>query len=170
VAQGSQGDGLLKWLGGGLVAGAIVLGLMVAAYAIGYHHGKDDARQPAAAAATSASTATTAAPPSGGGAVAAGKRLFTADACSGCHSLDGSAGAGPTVAGLAGSTVMLADGTTVTADDAYLEKAITDPDAEIVEGYQKGVMGGAISSFGLSGKPQEVAALVAFIKAQAAPG
>ena len=42
MAQG-QGDGLLRWLIGGLVFGAIVLGLMVAAYEIGYHHGKDHA-------------------------------------------------------------------------------------------------------------------------------
>jgi mono/diheme cytochrome c family protein len=170
MAQG-QGDGLLRWLIGGLVAGAIVLGLLVGAYEIGYHHGKSDARRPTAAArgATPARTTTTAAP-AGGGAVAAGKALFTANACSGCHSLDGSAGAGPTVAGLAGSTVTLDDGTTVTADDAYLAKAITDPDAEIVKGYQKGIMTGAVSGFGLDGKPGDVAALVAFIKAQPAAG
>ena len=100
------------------------------------------------------------------GAVATGKELFAADACSGCHSLDGSAGAGPTMAGLAGGKVVLDDGSTVTADDAYLAKAITDPDAQIAKGYTKGVMSGAISSFGLNGKPQDVAALVAFIKAQ----
>lgn len=73
---------------------------------------------------------------------------------------------GPTVKGLAGNRVQLSDGSTVTADDAYLAKAITDPDAEIVNGYQKGIMAGAISSFGLANKPQDVAALVAFIKAQ----
>ena len=170
MAQG-QGDGLGRWLIGGLVFGAIVLGLMVGAYEIGYDRGKSHARSSAAeppATTTSAGTPTT--PAAGGSGVALGTRLFTADACSGCHSLDGSAGAGPTVAGLAGSKVVLADGTSVTADDAYLEKAITDPDAQIVKGYAKGVMPGAISSFGLSGKPQDVAALVAFIKAQAAKG
>jgi cytochrome c oxidase subunit 2 len=102
----------------------------------------------------------------GGSAVAAGKRLFTTDACSDCHSLDGSAGAGSTVAGLAGSKVELDDGTTVTADDAYLAKSIADPDGEILKGYEKGVMPGAIASFGLDGKPQDVAALVTFIKSQ----
>jgi cytochrome c oxidase subunit II len=73
------------------------------------------------------------------------------------------------VAGLAGGKVVLDDGSTVTADDTYLAKAITDPDAQIVKGYTKGVMSGAISSFGLSGKPQDVDALVAFIKAQRPP-
>jgi mono/diheme cytochrome c family protein len=167
MAQPGAGDGLLKWLVGGLVFGAIVLGLMVGAYEIGYHRGKDHAGGTAAA--SRPATTTTSAPAPAGGS-AAGKELFTADACSGCHSLDGSAGAGPTMAGLAGSTVTLDDGSTVIADDAYLEKAITDPDAQIVKGYTKGVMSGAISSFRLSGKPQDVAALVSFIKAQAAEG
>ena len=43
---------------------------------------------------------------------------------------------------------------------------IADPDAEIVKGYQKGTMSAAISSFGLGDKPQDVAALVAFIETQ----
>ncbi|MGE5273582.1 MAG: c-type cytochrome [Verrucomicrobiota bacterium] len=167
MAQPGPGDGLLRWLLGGLVVGAIVLGLMVGAYEIGYHHGKDHSGRNAAA--TRPATTTTSAPAPAGGTTA-GKELFTADACSGCHTLDGGAGAGPTMAGLAGGTVTLDDGSTVTADDAYLAKAITDPDAQIVKGYAKGVMSGAISSFGLRGKPQDVAALVAFIKAQAAKG
>lgn len=167
MAQPGGGDGLLKWLVGGLVAGAIVLGLMVGAYEIGYQHGKDNAA-PAKTTAPQSRT-TTSETSAGGGAVATGKELFAADACSGCHSLDGSAGAGPTVAGLAGGKVVLDDGSTLTADDTYLAKAITDPDAQIVKGYTKGVMSGAISSFGLSGKPQDVDALVAFIKAQRAP-
>jgi hypothetical protein len=75
---------------------------------------------------------------------------------------------GPDGQGVAGSRVQLSGGSTVTADDAYLAKASTDPDAdaEIAKGYQKAVMAGAISSFGLANKPQDVAALVAFIKAQ----
>jgi mono/diheme cytochrome c family protein len=164
MAGTGQGDGLLRWLVGGLVFGAIILGLMVAAYEIGYHHGKGDAA-PSATTAPKPET-TTPQVPAGGGAAPRGKELFTADACSGCHSLDGSAGAGPTLAGLAGSKVTLDDGSTVTADDAYLARSITDPDAQIVKGYAKGVMSGAITSFGLSDKPKDVAALVALMKAQ----
>lgn len=168
VAPASPGDGLARWLLGGLVVGGIVLGLLVAAYEIGYHHGRGNA--PAAApATTSAQTATTTStsPARGGSASSAqGKQLFSADGCAGCHSLDGSNGVGPTIKGLAGSTVQLSDGTKTTADDAYLAKAITDPDAEIVKGYQKGTMSAAVSSFGLSGKPQDVSALVAYIKTQ----
>ena len=40
MAQRQSGDGLARWLLGGLAAGAAVLGLLVAAYAIGYHRGK----------------------------------------------------------------------------------------------------------------------------------
>ena len=154
-------DGLFRWLVGGLAAGAIVLGLLVGAYEIGYHHGKGKVSS-ASASATAPPTTT----PSSSSPVARGKRLFAADACGGCHSLTGAAGAGPTVKGLAGSQVELSDGRSVTADGAYVTKAITDPDAELVKGYQKGVMSASISSFGLAKNPQDVAALVAFIKAQ----
>ena len=167
MAGPASGDGLVRWLVGGLIVGGIVLGLLVGAYEIGYHRGHRNARTTAPPATTTpppATTGTTAT--TGAGAAVRGKALFTADACSSCHSLTGSNGVGPTVKGLAGSTVTLTDGSTVTADDAYLAKSITDPDAEIVKGFQKGIMSSAVSSFGLTGKPQDVAALVAYIKAQ----
>ena len=89
--------------------------------------------------------------PTGGGAseaalLARGEELWSSTGCSGCHSLDGSTGVGPTMKGLAGSTVALDDGSTVTADEAYLAKSITDPDAQISEGFQAGVMSGAVAS------------------------
>ena len=162
MAGSASTDGLLRWLVGGLVVGAIVLGLLVGAYEIGRHHGGSEKAGTASRTTVSETTTTAAGSP----ATTRGKQLFTADGCASCHSLDGAAGVGPTVKGLAGSRVQLADGSTVTADDAYLAKAITDPDAEIVKGYQKGIMAGAVSSFGLANKAQDVAALVAFIKAQ----
>lgn len=55
--------------------------------------------------------------------------------CLTCHSVDGSEGQGPTWRGLAGSTVTLRDGQTVTADDAYLRQSIRDPMAQLVAGY-----------------------------------
>ena len=161
MAESAPTDGLLRWLVGGLVVGAIVLGLLVGAYEIGRHRGSEKAGTAPRTTVPATTTTTT-----GGTATVRGKQLFTADGCMSCHSLDGAAGVGPTVKGLAGSRVQLADGSTVTADDAYLAKAITDPDAEIVKGYQKGIMAGAVSGFGLANKTQDVAALVAFIKAQ----
>lgn len=176
MAASAQSDGLGRWLVGGLAVGAVVLVLMVAAYAIGYNRGQDSGSSaapttttpapPAPTTSTTSTTTTTTAAPGAAGDAAVGEKLFVSDGCSGCHSLDGTPGAGPTVKGLAGSQVSLSDGTTVTADDAYLAKAIEDPDAQIVQGFQKGIMSGAISSFGLSNKPADVAALVAYIEAQ----
>ena len=58
--------------------------------------------------------------------------------CLGCHSVDGRSGAGPTLAGLSGATrrvsVAGADAEHI-ADEAYVRRAITDPSAEVVEGY-----------------------------------
>ena len=56
--------------------------------------------------------------------------------CNACHSIDGTGGNGPTWRGLYGSEVVLADGTTVTADDAYILESIQDPTAKVVENFQ----------------------------------
>ena len=58
---------------------------------------------------------------------AAGKQLAEQLGCQLCHSTNGSAGVGPTWQNLAGAQVKLADGTTVTADDAFLVRSILDP-------------------------------------------
>jgi cytochrome c oxidase subunit 2 len=64
-----------------------------------------------------------------------GRRVANTSGCASCHGADGSGGVGPAFVGLYGSEVTLADGSTVVADDAYLRRSITDPDAERVEGY-----------------------------------
>jgi len=56
--------------------------------------------------------------------------------CIACHSINGSAGNGPTWRGLFGSQVELADGTTVTADDTYILDSIQNPTAKVVAGFQ----------------------------------
>jgi cytochrome c oxidase subunit II len=175
MAQGQSGDGLLRWLLGGLVVGAIVLGLLVAAYAIGYDRGKTHAHRSTTAAATTTGTtepaptttqaATTPTVPAAQLA-ARGKQLFASDGCAACHSLSGSAGAGPTLKGVASSSVTLADGSTATADDAYLSRSITEPDAQIVKGYRPGIMSAAVAGYALNGKPADVQALVAFLKTE----
>jgi mono/diheme cytochrome c family protein len=184
VADAKTGDALWKWILGGLAAGAAVLGLLVGAYEIGYDRGQDNAApaavetQPAESTppATEAPPAETTppateAPPaetaSEADLVARGEELWTSTGCAGCHSLDGSAGAGPTVQGLAGSTVTLGDGSTVTADDAYLARSITDPDAQISEGYAAGIMAAAVAPQKFDTRQQDVDALVAFLESQA---
>jgi len=173
----STTDGLWRWLVGGLAAGGVILGLLVAAYAVGYHRGQHHSAPAGtnAAAPTTTTTPTTAAPPVSPGLgpvtvtpalVARGKTLYTRDSCSGCHSLSGAAGAGPSFKGLAGGTTTLSNGQTITADDAYLERSITDPDAQIVKGYTAGLMAPAIASFDLAHNPDALRALVAFIKSR----
>jgi len=193
VADAKTGDALWKWIVGGIAAGAAVLGLLIASYAIGYNRGEDNAAAPAAATppATTAPDETTSPPattapettpaettppatetqptetaPSQAELVARGEGLWSSTGCAGCHSLDGAAGVGPTMQGLAGSTVTLDDGSTVTADDAYLEQAIVDPDAQVSEGYKAGIMSGAVASQKFDTRPEDVAALVAFIEKQ----
>jgi cytochrome c oxidase subunit II len=58
--------------------------------------------------------------------------------CLGCHSVDGSRRVGPTLKGLFGQprdVVSNGRRATVTADAAYLQRAILEPAADIVDGY-----------------------------------
>lgn len=65
----------------------------------------------------------------------AGREITRTNGCSACHGRSGEGGPGPTFVGLYGSVVELDDGTTVTADDEYLYRAIIDPSADRVAGY-----------------------------------
>jgi cytochrome c oxidase subunit 2 len=67
--------------------------------------------------------------------VSAGEKLFTEKACSTCHIGNGT-GRAPSLNGVYGGTVKLADGSTITADDAYIRESILAPSAKIVAGYQ----------------------------------
>jgi cytochrome c oxidase subunit 2 len=64
-----------------------------------------------------------------------GRRLAQSSGCAGCHGSNFEGGAGPSLVGLAGSEVLLTDGTTVIADDAYLATSISDPAKQLVDGY-----------------------------------
>ncbi|MGQ0591204.1 MAG: redoxin domain-containing protein, partial [Gammaproteobacteria bacterium] len=79
-----------------------------------------------------------------------GRRVAEQRGSLSCHSTDGASGVGPGWKGLAGSEAQLADGRTVVRDRDYLARAILDPDAEIVAGYPKGVMAGAMPGGRLS--------------------
>ncbi len=66
---------------------------------------------------------------------AAGAALAQQQGCLGCHTVDGSPKIGPSFKGLFGSERRLQGGKTIVADEAYLERAIREPNAEIVEGF-----------------------------------
>lgn len=67
--------------------------------------------------------------------VSAGEKLFTQLACVTCHIANGT-GRAPSLNGLYGARVLLADGSAVTADEAYIRESIVQPKAKIVAGYQ----------------------------------
>jgi cytochrome c oxidase subunit 2 len=60
--------------------------------------------------------------------------------CKACHSLDGTVGVGPSWKGIFGKQVQLADGSTVTVDENYLQESIVNPNAKIVSGFQPNIM------------------------------
>jgi cytochrome c oxidase subunit 2 len=66
---------------------------------------------------------------------ASGEELFTERACATCHRPD-SAARGPSLQGLLGRKVLLQDGRTVLADEAYVRESILLPQAKLVAGYQ----------------------------------
>jgi len=69
--------------------------------------------------------------------------VFNENGCIGCHTTDGTASAGPSFKDIYNTEIkVIANGVTktVTRDEAYLIRAIEDPDAEIVEGYTAGMM------------------------------
>ncbi len=87
-----------------------------------------------------------------------GAQLFQ-QYCAACHALDGSPKVGPPLNGIAGRTVTLQDGTTLTADEAYIRESILDPQAKLVEGFAP-VMP---ATFGQVLSPEEIDALVQFL-------
>jgi cytochrome c oxidase subunit 2 len=64
-----------------------------------------------------------------------GREIARRAGCAACHGADGEGGIGPAWAGSLGTEIELDDGTAVTVDEAYLERAITDPAAEIHSGF-----------------------------------
>ncbi|GBD99013.1 cytochrome c [bacterium BMS3Abin07] len=104
-----------------LLVGLVLVGLIVAGCTQKPAKKQDATLAPAAASAVLAEK---------------GKKLFDSR-CSECHGWDGKGvpGDAPPLRGLAGSRVELTDGTTVTADDAYILQSITKPGARVVKGY-----------------------------------
>jgi cytochrome c oxidase subunit 2 len=101
-----------------------------------------------------------------GTAVQNGERLFTDLACNTCHKPD-SSGRGPSLAGVFGNTVELADGRKVVADENYLRESIMNSQAKIVKGYQ-----GIMPAFQGMVSEENLIQLIAYIKTlkPAAPG
>jgi mono/diheme cytochrome c family protein len=86
-----------------------------------------------------------------------GAKLFVSQTCATCHQ-GGSSQLGPSLNGISGKPVILADNTRVVANDAYLRSSILNPTEQIVKGYPA-----AMPSFAHL-EPEQVDQLVAYIK------
>jgi cytochrome c oxidase subunit 2 len=93
-----------------------------------------------------------------GNPVAEGEKLFADKACITCH-LGNGTGRAPSLNGLYGAQVLLADGRTVTADDAYIRESILQPNAKIVARYQP-----LMPTFQGQLTEEQIIALTAYIK------
>ncbi len=91
-----------------------------------------------------------------------GRLLAETNGCLGCHSLDGSAGVGPTWKGLLGKTEKINDGTTVKVDEAYIKESILNPKSSVIDGYSP-----VMSAYDLSN--DEIKALIAFTASLSEP-
>jgi cytochrome c oxidase subunit II len=72
-----------------------------------------------------------------------GMKILRNNACTSCHSIDGTKLVGPTFKNLYGEPrIVVANGQemTMVADSAYIYNAIVDPDKELVKGYPAGQM------------------------------
>jgi len=90
--------------------------------------------------------------------VVAGEKLFAEKACSTCHLSNGT-GRAPSLNGVYGGTVRLADGSTVNADEAYIRESILFSNAKIVAGYQP-----LMPSFQGQLTEEQILSLTAYIK------
>jgi cytochrome c oxidase subunit 2 len=104
---------------------------------------------------------------SGGTLAAAGMSLFMRFGCSGCHGSDGRGSdsgsvRAPSLAGLYGSRVLLADGSATIADEGYLHDCIVVPERQLVPGYAP-----IMPSFAGQLGEEDILKLVAYIKSLA---
>ncbi|MQA01105.1 MAG: c-type cytochrome [Dehalococcoidia bacterium] len=134
---------------------AVLAAVVVLTVNAGGDDGGPEFVMPTAAPSTPVATVDPDAPPE-----ALGEQLANQNGCFACHTTDGSASAGPTWAGLFGSTRPLEGGGSVTADAEYIERSIRDPQADVAQGFQP-IMP---TSFGESLSDDEINALVAFIE------
>jgi cytochrome c oxidase subunit 2 len=107
----------------------------------------------------------------GGTMQARGEQLFQQLACTTCHR-DDNTGRGPSLAGLFGSQVRLANGQTVVADEGYIRESILTPQMKQVEGYGPlmPTFQGLISEDGMLSLIEYVKSLPAGSGAQASTG
>jgi mono/diheme cytochrome c family protein len=81
---------------------------------------------------TETTPTTTGEEPAPAGDPAAGKELFASNGCGGCHAFE--------AAGSSGTVGPNLDEALADKDEAYVHRAIVDPNADVEEGYSPGIM------------------------------
>ena len=89
----------------------------------------------------------------------AGQKKYN-QVCKSCHSLDGSKLVGPTFQGIWGRQTTLSDGRTVTVDENYVRKSLTNPSADIVQTYPDQMPNMSYL------KERDIEGIIAFLKEQ----
>jgi len=87
-----------------------------------------------------------------------GAALFQAQGCAGCHGGQAKIRA-PSLAGLYGSQVALADGRHVTVDDRYIQESLLRPKRDVVVGYDA-----VMPSYANVLDEDEIASLIAYLR------
>ncbi len=103
--------------------------------------------------------------PAFGNPVLAGANLYE-QKCVACHSLDGSDGVAPTWLNLYGSERSLDTGTQI-ADQNYLHASIVNPNSQIVNGFNQGIMP---QTFGSDLSETEIQQIIYFIMSNSEQG
>lgn len=98
-----------------------------------------------------------------GSFAATGQKLFQELGCTSCHRFD-IQGRGPNLVGVFGKPVLLSDGSTVIADDAYVRESILNPGAQIVAGFQP-----IMPSFQGIVTEDQLLSLIAYVKSLSIP-
>jgi cytochrome c oxidase subunit II len=91
--------------------------------------------------------------------VKAGELLYQRRGCTQCHSIDGTAGTGPSFKGIFGKSTEFSNAAPVVVDENYIRESILNPSAKIVKGYrdQMPTFKGVVSD-------EEITDLAEFIK------
>jgi hypothetical protein len=93
-----------------------------------------------------------------------GARLVVADGCSVCHLAKTQQRIAPSFGSFAGNHFTLANGHRVLIDERFVREALLDTHTSPIKGYDPAPMIAAVQRLHLSGKPEQVAALAAFIE------
>lgn len=94
---------------------------------------------------------------------AAGKKIMQNIGCFACHTIDGTKLVGPSFKGLWGEEQSVVTGgqtRKIKVDEEYIKRSIYDPNADVVEGFMKGLM----VSYQGQLKDEDIAQIVEYLK------